>query len=339
MSKSGHSRRQYSNQRKEQQRLLCDLSIRLFQEALAQVPATVRMTHRASIFPFAAHIVLKLSDKRDLVLRLGLRMAGEPGRPFVPSFVREAGIQMLLMSRSVCFSRLIPLHADSSRANNTALRQETVDVGSGVSQESLGRSDQRIESVDGMRIQDLVPRSDMISEPNHEHDMVPDQAMAEFPFIPDHGPTIFDPHSSAENLFTFDISDLPYVPNPIQPPFNNILYTQYPSDELDALMWSASPQSFGNADDQRQDAPVNGVSGAQAVPTPFGMPMDATAMETQCNVQTCQEASTWRPTLPSPSSTAFGSNTNAPSAQNRNPQQEILMATVGWLNQIANLMQ
>lgn len=90
-----------NQQRLEQQQLLRDLAVRIFEEALSQPPATIRMTHRASIFPFAAHVVLKLSDKSDLVLRLALRMSGEPKRPSVPTFVRESGHQLLLMSRSV----------------------------------------------------------------------------------------------------------------------------------------------------------------------------------------------------------------------------------------------
>ena len=100
LSKSTHVHQRIRNQqRQEQLKLMRKLSVRMFEEALSQAPSTIRMTHRASIFSFAAPIVLSLSDKQDLVLRVGLRMAGEPGRPFVPTFVRETGIQMLLMLR------------------------------------------------------------------------------------------------------------------------------------------------------------------------------------------------------------------------------------------------
>jgi hypothetical protein len=88
-----------NQQRQEQQQLLVDISVRIFEEALRQHPLTICMTHRAAIFSFAAHIILKLGDKQDLVLRVGLRMAGEPGRLHVPTFVRETGNQMLLMTR------------------------------------------------------------------------------------------------------------------------------------------------------------------------------------------------------------------------------------------------
>jgi hypothetical protein len=100
LSKPAHPHQQCRNQqRQEQHQLIRTLSVRMFEEALSQAPSTILMTHRASIFSFAAPIVLNLSDKQDLVLRVGLRMAGEPGRPFVPTFVRETGIQMLLMLR------------------------------------------------------------------------------------------------------------------------------------------------------------------------------------------------------------------------------------------------
>lgn len=59
------------------------------------------MTHRASLFPFAAAIILKLGNQRDLILRVALRMAGTPGKPFVPTFVRDGGNQLLSMLWSV----------------------------------------------------------------------------------------------------------------------------------------------------------------------------------------------------------------------------------------------
>ncbi|KAJ3542353.1 hypothetical protein NM208_g4149 [Fusarium decemcellulare] len=80
----------------DHQKLLLELSMRLFKGVL-KTPHAVLMTHRASILPVAASIILKLGTKRDLVLRVALRMAGEPGKPYVPTFVRESGNQMLVM--------------------------------------------------------------------------------------------------------------------------------------------------------------------------------------------------------------------------------------------------
>lgn len=84
------------SQQQEHQQLLLRLSVRLFKEALG-TPEAVRMTHRAAILPVAASIILRLSTRHDLILRLALRMAGEPEKAYVPTFVREAGNQMLVM--------------------------------------------------------------------------------------------------------------------------------------------------------------------------------------------------------------------------------------------------
>ena len=78
------------------QRELLRVSIRMFTEAL-KMPGLTHMTHRASVMAFAAAIILKLSDRRDLVLRLALRLAGDPTRPAVPTWVGVTGKQMLSM--------------------------------------------------------------------------------------------------------------------------------------------------------------------------------------------------------------------------------------------------
>lgn len=78
------------------QRMLFDVASRMFTEAL-RTPQNTHMTHRASVFPFAAAIMLRFCDRRDLVLRLALRMAGDHYGPHVPTFVRDAGNQMLAM--------------------------------------------------------------------------------------------------------------------------------------------------------------------------------------------------------------------------------------------------
>ena len=96
-SKVGHEVR--DRQRTEQQRLLRDISVRMFEAAASQAASTLCMTHRAAIFTFAAPIVLKLSDERKLVLSVALRLAGDPESLHVPSFVREAGSLLLIMLR------------------------------------------------------------------------------------------------------------------------------------------------------------------------------------------------------------------------------------------------
>ena len=81
-----------SNHRQE----TLDLAERIFTSALS-TPTTLHMTHRASVLPVIAGIILRLGDRKDLVLRLALRMAGDPDRPSVPAFTRDAGNQMLAM--------------------------------------------------------------------------------------------------------------------------------------------------------------------------------------------------------------------------------------------------
>lgn len=80
----------------QHQELLLTLSLKIFEQAL-EVTDAVHMTHRSAIFSYAASIILRLSVRRALVLRLALHIAGEPGKPFVPTFVREAGNQLLVM--------------------------------------------------------------------------------------------------------------------------------------------------------------------------------------------------------------------------------------------------
>lgn len=86
--------------KQEHQRLMLELATRVFQEALG-TPFAIRTTHRSVIFTVAASIILKLGGRRDLILRTALRMAGEPGEPYVPTFVRDAGNHMLVMLWSV----------------------------------------------------------------------------------------------------------------------------------------------------------------------------------------------------------------------------------------------
>ncbi|KAF2014440.1 hypothetical protein BU24DRAFT_451484 [Aaosphaeria arxii CBS 175.79] len=78
------------------QRRLLDTALAIFRSALDD-PVTIHMNTRGSIFPFAGAIILRFGERRDLVLRLALRLAGDPTRPYVPNFVRNAGSQLLAM--------------------------------------------------------------------------------------------------------------------------------------------------------------------------------------------------------------------------------------------------
>lgn len=60
----------------------------MFQDALTHdsIPA---FSFRSGHILFAAEIMLRLSDRRDLVLRLALRMAGDPDKPSLNTFARH----------------------------------------------------------------------------------------------------------------------------------------------------------------------------------------------------------------------------------------------------------
>jgi hypothetical protein len=69
-------------------------AVSIFEEAL-KYPYIPHLTLKSGPFVFAAGLILRLSDRRDLVLRMALRMAGDPERPSLNTFVRHNGQQML----------------------------------------------------------------------------------------------------------------------------------------------------------------------------------------------------------------------------------------------------
>lgn len=77
-------------------REMLEVSTRIFEEALAR-PGLTHMTHRSGAISAAASILLRLGDRRDLVLRLALRMAGDPNKSSVPTWVNVCGRQMMAM--------------------------------------------------------------------------------------------------------------------------------------------------------------------------------------------------------------------------------------------------
>ena len=87
-------KREANSASKKDEAVLLDTSTRLIVEALS-TPLAPHMTTRASMFPYVAAILLKMSDRVDLVLRLALRMAGSPCKEQVPTCVWAAGRQML----------------------------------------------------------------------------------------------------------------------------------------------------------------------------------------------------------------------------------------------------
>jgi hypothetical protein len=173
--------------------------------------------------------------------------------------------------------------------------------------------------------------------------MLPDQAVPQLPFLPDHGPTIFESQSQPDisDFFTFDIADLPYVPNSLQPPPNNAIYGCYPYNELEALIGTTSPQSFGNnMDDFGQSVPVSSMHDIPAVSVPWRVPAaNSGAIQMDCQTQSGAEAPTWQTEIPTPSSTGFVPGARTIDGRTPNAQKEVLVATAAWLNQIVSIMQ
>ena len=89
-------RRFHTKHLEDDQERLLRLATQILESAL-DGPNATHMTQRASIFPFVASLVLKLNAARELVLRVALRMSGDPRLPFISTFVKDAGHALLAM--------------------------------------------------------------------------------------------------------------------------------------------------------------------------------------------------------------------------------------------------
>ena len=68
----------------------------IFEDALAH-DHVAYFAFKTGYILFAAHIILRLGDRRDLILRMALRMAGDPERPPINTSTKYNGYQMLSM--------------------------------------------------------------------------------------------------------------------------------------------------------------------------------------------------------------------------------------------------
>jgi hypothetical protein len=68
----------------------------IFEEALEHHPIP-HLSWKTGIVVFAAGIILRLNGRKELVLRVALRMAGDPENPPLNTFTRQNGYQMLAM--------------------------------------------------------------------------------------------------------------------------------------------------------------------------------------------------------------------------------------------------
>ena len=75
---------------------ILDLVHELFDQALTQ-PQIPHLTFKTAFIVYAAGIIFRLNGRKDVVLRLALRMAGNPDNPSPRTFTVHNGQQMLSM--------------------------------------------------------------------------------------------------------------------------------------------------------------------------------------------------------------------------------------------------
>ncbi|RFU31591.1 hypothetical protein B7463_g4710, partial [Scytalidium lignicola] len=303
----------------QQQRRLLQLSIRIFKEAL-EVPLTVHMTHRAGIFPVVAAIILKLSNRRDLVLLLALRMAGEPGKPYVPTFIRDAGSQMLAM---LCTSnvrpqaRMLQEYDENATLNNN---------GSSVAVDT-SQTQNPNQTPTEYRVQDQTPTHVDWNPP-----------------VLDSLPGIGQPFGTqidAGNLFTFnDVFDFPYIPDPTlsqQDRSHNFMLRSYPSADLDALTSPGVPVAFDNT-----NAPAQADNNMQTINnensmhdttsgTTFGLSLDVIDPNQRHRSQAPPHGPCSDPGALSPSIASTMSRRTAEEGNCNKSQREELLVTISRL--------
>lgn len=307
-----------------QQQLLLALSTRIFKEALRASQA-IHTSHRSAIFPFAASIILRLSTRRDLVLRLALRMTGEPGKPHVSTFVRDAGNQLLVM---LCTNNLKP-PAPTGEAEEESNRSST-------------SSGQASEEFNDSHIRDETQQS----TENPMQDQIPtrlDRNWDDLSCLPVSG-LPFGPQAEANNIFALNSAYFPYVPDPTQPrvQFQDSMLPPYPSADLDALIGTAAPLDLTGTDSsalnaQFQSLTDNSQAWTTSLENNFGFPLQSMT-STQGHSQPGRENANWALGESSPVDTAFtnGSSTNE---EDHSAQREVLLATAGRLIQLASQMQ
>lgn len=150
--------------------------------------------------------------------------------------------------------------------------------------------------------------------------------------------------SSSDNIFAFNVEDLPYVPDPNQPrvqPQHYIL-PPYPSSDLDALIGAADPLSFSSMSRQVHYAQTQGFGNGAAAGPPsldptLGFSMDSPGVS-PTYTQAPPDGSIWGMEDLSPTNTAFGTGSSGVLGDDRNAQREALLGAVGRLIQLASLL-
>ncbi|KAJ4252333.1 hypothetical protein NW762_010931 [Fusarium torreyae] len=290
-----------SEQQHAHQQLLLTLSKRLFAEALNSDDA-VRTTQRAAIFPVAASILLRLSACRTMVLQLALQMAGDPGKSYVPTFVREAGNQMLVM---LC--------------QNNVQASSRIGEGNGQKMPSTESNDQQMDISEATASDDLqgqvpaIPNADIFSTfgPLVEQD------------FPIENPHLF---SFSELPFLSEWADVPGVyegPVPLADP--SCSWTNNISSDCMSTNGTIPPGLTGDQTGMTDRPFDNSV-----------VYLCDTFSIARSQPETQLQVSDWGFINPSPTNTMdFGSG----DGEVRNAQRQALLSAVDRLMQLASLMQ
>ncbi|CAO2658286.1 Nn.00g060090.m01.CDS01 [Neocucurbitaria sp. VM-36] len=296
---------QRPRQQQHQQQLMSSLAVRMFTEVL-KVPHAVRTTQRATIFPFAASIVLRMYSRSDLVLPVALQMAGEPGEVHVPTFVREAGVQMLLML----------YHNNLNTPGNS-----TPDHPGGNLQSVPDSQDPN----DDGRQQDL---------PTHMQDINPSELTGTNPgnLQPDN----WFPGSTFDGMFSFNVDDFPNVPNMSQQDvrLQDTFFRCYDLEDLDALMSTSNPMNFPDAGALQPQM-------CMAQPPPANAPImshNPHAIDLQMSSEGAFQgmAMNWQMEGVSPCSTVPETNFNGVRDGDHNAQRNLLLSAVDRLIELAS---
>lgn len=345
--KSQRLQDQIKRSQQDQQQLLVNLSTSMFEEAL-KVPSSLVITHRASIMPFAASLILRLSKRRDLVLRAALRMAREPGRATVRTFVRDAGRQMLVMLQY--FIPTIPRQTSlADKADSTNKSRNTTPP---LSQDGVEQPEPTFESdsmpnagSDQQRLANAHSEQPTAPAGHLQARRIPSPAATQLPqsfepfmepIIPIQDQPTFDP------TFAFNFTDFPYIPEPPQTQLSpqGSLCPPWTATELDAWVGTAVSQSFPSECQQsvllhpEGCEPNIGMSLRDSFSPPFNGPCEDQQQPPQATM-----SSAWGVQNTSPFHTTITASSNRLPSVERSAQREVLLAAVDRLVQLATLMQ
>lgn len=163
--------------------------------------------------------------------------------------------------------------------------------------------------------------------------------LTEIPFV-DYRQSFPVPQSEENDLFDFNICDLPYVPHPVEPEVMQPCFELF-SGGLDCLVGDTSQAAFASMENTKaSDQASNACNPRETME--FGLQVNS-SLPFRVPVAALQQQPTlsWRTDGLTPSSYAYDPGTSMSEAthQHTGTHKEVFLATAGWLNQLASLMQ